>query len=269
MYDLVYKVAPSIFLFAQPSQFERDLQESFKNNFSSAFLNRSHTQTVPKNIETKITGYTEDADDIILASFLSIYNSMAYPDAYKRISDMASDDKEKIYKDLFKHIEFFDAPPREFELVDITFQAMISASGFAQLKRHRMATLLAGDYDIDLGNTIPESIESVGLEHEFIKIIKKTNECYVGLKERYNEAADYILTNSHRRMVIHKMNLREMYHFIRLRDDEHAQWEIRKLAGEILLQVKKRLPYSTMLLCGKDSFTRLFEKIYSRATSPA
>ena len=33
MYDLVVPVAPSIFLFAEPSQFEKDLHNSFKNNF--------------------------------------------------------------------------------------------------------------------------------------------------------------------------------------------------------------------------------------------
>ncbi len=265
MYDLVYKVAPSIFLFAEPSQFEKDLQYSFKNNFSGALANRPVNLPSRKAVETRITGYTENADDIILASFLSIYNSMDYHQAFKIISAVAAAEKEKIFKDLFKNLEFFDTPPREFELVDITFQAAISASGFAQLKRHRMATLLAGEYDIDLGNTIPESIKSIGLEQEFIAIIKKTNECCRRLKERYHEAADYILTNSHRRLVIQKMNLREIYHFIRLRDDAHAQWEIRKLAGEILLHVKKLMPYSAVLLCGKDSFARLFEKIYPAA----
>ena len=41
--------------------------------------------------------------------------------------------------------------PREFEMADITFQAVVSAANFAQLKRHRLATLMAGDYAPELG----------------------------------------------------------------------------------------------------------------------
>ena len=61
-----------------------------------------------------------------------------------------------------------------------------------------------------------------------------------------------------------KMNLREVYHFIRLRSDENAQWDIRQLADQILKQLKAVMPMSTLLLCGKSDFIELFEKIYHR-----
>lgn len=269
MYDLVYPVAPSIFLFSEPSQFEKYLSGSFKHNFDTIGQSTNHSPGASKkekkqDLETKITRYTENGDDIILASFLSKYNSLDYIKAYEIIKGLYASQKETIFRDLFKNMEFFDSPPREFEMVDITFQAVGSASNFAQLKRHRLATLVSGDYDIQFGNTIPESIKINGLQDEFKKIIEKTNECYLDLKERYREAADYVLTNSHRRMLIMKMNLRELYHFIRLRDDEHAQWEIRQMAGDILQKVKQLMPYSTMLLCGKSHFADQFEKIYHK-----
>lgn len=262
MYDLVYGIAPSIILFAEPSQFEKDLHNRFKQK-----LLQGTTCVDPpgsESIGTKIIRYTENGDHIILASFLSIYNSIAYDRAYEIITAMTAAEKENLYKDLFKNMAFFDSPPREFELADITFQAVISASNFAQLKRHRMATLITGEYDPGFGNMIPETIKINGLEEEFNRIIEKTNEAYLILKERYNEAADYILTNSHRRMLLMKMNLREVYHFIRLRDDEHAQWEIREMAGEILRGVKRVMPYAAMLLCGKSNFEKEFKKIYKK-----
>lgn len=276
MYDQVYRIAPSLFLFAEPSQFEKDLHDSSKNCLikkinqkfcggpGGGFLKEPPGRQRQECSETKIIGYSENGDDIILASFLAIHNSIDYDEAYKIITGLDSCKKERIFKDLFKNMEFFDSMPREFELADITFQAVVSASNFAQLKRHRVATLISGEYDILLGNTIPESIKTKGLEGEFKEIIEKTNECYLELKEKYNEAADYILTNSHRRMVIMKMNLREVYHFIRLRDDVHAQWDIRKLAGEILQSVKEIMPCAAMLLCGKSNFAAQFEKIYHK-----
>ena len=125
-----------------------------------------------------------------------------------------------------------------------------------------MATLIAGDYNINLHNTIPESIKITGLEEEFLDIITSTNEVHLKLKEKYPPAANYLLTNSHRKKIIMKMNLRELFHFIRLRDDEHAQWDIKSLARSLLDQVKKIMPLSSLLLCGKSDFVKKYETIF-------
>jgi flavin-dependent thymidylate synthase len=259
MYEQVEKIAPSIFLFAQPSQFNRDLKDSFKDNFAG--LKPSEPVT---NRATKLVHYSENGDDIILASFLSVFNSVHFNEALEIIKNLDNTEKEKIYRDLFKHMEFFDSTPREFEMADITFEAVISASNFAQLKRHRLATLLPGDYNIKFGNVIPENIKRNGLEKEFLDIIDRTNSVYLKLKERHGDAADYILSNSHRRHIVMKMNLREVFHFIRLRSDKHTQWDIRQLADQILEQVKTVMPLSSLLLCGKSDFVELFESTYNR-----
>ncbi len=264
MFEQVEKIAPSIFLFSQPSQFSKDLTHSFKDNFINIKIDDRDIADKKIKLDPQIIHYSANGDDIILASFLSIFNSKNFDDALNIIKGMEAFEKEKIFNDLFKNMEFFDTTPREFEMVDITFQAVISASNFAQLKRHRMATLLSGDYNIKYGNTIPENIKKIGLEKEFLQIIDKTNKVYLKLKEKYGDAGDYILTNSHCRHVIMRMNLREVYHFIRLRADEHAQWDIRQLADRLLKQVNAVLPMSTLLLCGKSDFARNFETIYNK-----
>ncbi|HLP47250.1 MAG TPA: FAD-dependent thymidylate synthase [Candidatus Kapabacteria bacterium] len=259
MHEQVVQIAPSIFLFSQPSQFSQDLKHTFKDNFTSIPAG----EKLPDRA-LQLLHYTENGDDIILASFLSTFHAQDYTWSLDVIKNMGTTEKERIYKNLFKNIEFFDTMPREFEMVDIAFQAVISASNFAQLKRHRIATLLPGNYDIRFGCVIPESIKVNGLEKEFLEIIDKTNNVHLKLKEIYGDAADYILTNSHCRKVIMKMNLREVYHFIRLRDDDHAQWEIRELAHQLLQQIKPLMPLATMMLCGKSDFVNRFECIYQQ-----
>ena len=95
----------------------------------------------------------------------------------------------------------------------------------------------------------------------FREIIDQTNNAYLKIKAIHGPAADYILTNSHCRRVLMKMNLREMYHFVRLRDDEHAQWDIRHLAHQLAEKVKTLMPLSAMMLCGKSDFDRNIKKI--------
>lgn len=262
MYARVMTIAPSLILFARPSTFSGDLKVTFKDNFRDL---GNVERSCPSEINSpRVVRYSENGDDIILASFLSVFKSMNYSEALEIVKAMAYVEKERIFKDLFKNMEFFDQMPREFEMADITFQAVISATNFAQLKRHRMATLLPGAYDTGCGNLVPENIKINGLEGEFLEIVDRTNGVYFKLRERYGEAADYILTNSHCRQVTMKMNLRELFHFIRLRADEHAQWDIRQLAEKISDRVRPLMPLSTMLLCGKSDYIERFESIYNR-----
>jgi flavin-dependent thymidylate synthase len=264
MFQQVEKVAPSLILFPQPSKFEIALNDSFKTYFLENIPMDS--DSLPAGIEKEpvILQYTKNADDMILASFLARFGGRDYNKAIEAVERMKPGEKMILFKELFKHMEFFDAPPRDFELPDFTFQVVVSASNFAQLKRHRMVTLTPGDYDIGFENTIPGSIRENGLEGEFKEIIDQSNRVYIQLKEKYGQAADYILTNSHCRPVVIKMNLREFYHFVRLRSDEHTQWDIRRMSHQLIRKVKEIMPYSTMLLCGKSDFAAEFEKIYHR-----
>ncbi|MBP7461877.1 MAG: FAD-dependent thymidylate synthase, partial [Candidatus Delongbacteria bacterium] len=138
---------------------------------------------------------------------------------------------------------------------------------YAQLKRHRMSTLLKSNYHPWLGITIPSSIQEVGLGREFKQLIAQTNRVYRELKKNHGAGADYLLTNAHRRMVTLKMNLREFYHFVRLREDDHAQWDIRHLAEKLDIKVRKLMPLSGMMLCGKSNYTRRYSSIFESRLS--
>jgi len=258
MFALANNIAPSLFLFPEPSLFERDIPAFIKAHFAKHEADRA------VSVEPVIVEYTKNGDDMILAGFLAIFQALDYGQASRLIAGLQPAQKETIFKDLFNNMEFFDSPPREFELPDITFQAVISASAFAQLKRHRIATLLAGEYRLDLGYTIPRSLEQAGLSEEFSRLMEKTAGVFRTLEQRCGRGADYILTNAHRRMVLMKMNLREVYHFARLRADDHAQWEIRQLAQALVEEVKRLMPYSSLLLCGKSEFAERFDEIYHK-----
>ena len=75
---------------------------------------------------------------------------------------------------------------------------------------------------------------------------------------------DYVLTNAHRRRALLKLNLRELYHVSRLREDATAQWEIRRTAAEMSRLARRAMPLAGLLLGGKDSYPELFAKIFGR-----
>ena len=148
----------------------------------------------------------------------------------------------------------YDLPLREFENADFSFEVTVSATCFAQLKRHRMATMTCQDYDSSLGVTIPASVRAIGMEGRFMDVISRTEEVYNRIRKISPHVAPYILTNAHRKRVALKVNAREMYHISRLREDMHAQWDIRETAERMVKLGKMVMPLTLILTAGKDAF---------------
>ncbi len=127
-----------------------------------------------------------------------------------------------------------------------------------------MATLTWQRYDPSLGVTVPPSIREAGAEKEFQAVIDRTNETHARLEPAIGPAADYVLTNAHRRRSLLKVNVRELYHISRLRQDATAQWEIRDIAGDMSRLAAKVMPLACLLLGGKDAYPSIYARIFGR-----
>ncbi|MBN3039601.1 MAG: FAD-dependent thymidylate synthase, partial [Candidatus Omnitrophica bacterium] len=151
---------------------------------------------------------------------------------------------------------------REFEDVDFTYNIVLSAACFGQLKRHRMSTITSQPYNPELGVTIPESIKEIGFTKKFMDVVEQTNIFYDKLFREKPLIAPYILTNAHRRRVLFKVNAREVYHISRLRQDSHAQWDIRNISTLMSKKAKEVMPFTFALLGGKDKYMDIYQAFY-------
>ena len=68
--------------------------------------------------------------------------------------------------------------------------------------------------------------------------------------------------NAHRRRVLVTLSARELYHVSRLREDEHAQWDIQLIAAEMVRQAADVMPLTLVLACGKDAFPGRYEQVF-------
>jgi flavin-dependent thymidylate synthase len=287
LYDLASEVAPSLILFTAATEFDARTYEEIAAvaralgpetaggkdegvpGREAEVARQQKTwkgrSSRPGDVSVQLVEFTREGDERILAALLHSTSSDPYESCLARVNELGEPEKKALLKSAFRRMEFYDFPLREFEYTDLTFAATVSASCFAQLKRHRMATLTAQDYRPELGVSVPPSFAEVGAVGEFLKVAEKTNETYCRLGERVGEAAAYVLTNAHRRRILLKVNVRELYHISRLREDPSAQWEIRKLAGRMSKLAKEVMPLSTLLLGGKDKYPRLYKRLFGRA----
>lgn len=207
---------------------------------------------------------TPDPDLHILASL--IHSSSIYSYSMISIRRLVYEQPaiaRALIRDLFENLTEFDAVYREFEHVSFTFELVVSSSAFAQWKRHRMVTTTKQDYDPRLGYTYPKAIIDAGLTSMFREVYEESTKTWEALNAHVSrDAADYVLTNGHRRRILITANLRELYHIARLRIDKHAQWEIREQVNKMIEIVKEVAPLTSILACGKDQFADLRKQIY-------
>lgn len=258
LHDLAKAVAPSILLFTEPNPFDvktySDLMAA-----APAFgpADDSEAET-----DVRLVDFTPGADEKVLSALLHSVSDRSFDDCLEAVRALSGEKKKNLIKKAFRRMEFFDSVPREFEHARLTYDLVISASCFAQLKRHRMATITAQAYDPSLGVTVPPSIRAVGLEGVFMEMIERTNRVYYDLEKHAGRAAAYLLTNSHRKRVLLEVNARELYHISRLREDPTAQWDIRKITRSMTGAAKKAMPLVCLLIGGKNDFSQIYENVF-------
>lgn len=270
LYALAKEVAPSIILFTDPSPFDAgtypDLSEAAAA-WAAASKPPSRRRAPTKDVV--LAEAPAGGDSKIIAALLHSVTGWSYRDCLDRAGRATPAARRDLVRRALGRMEFYDFPPREFEHADLVYDIVLSASAFAQLKRHRMATLTWQRSDPGLGVTVPPSVREAGAEKEFLSVIARTNDTHARLEKRIGPAADYVLTNAHRRRALLKVNVRELYHISRLRQDATAQWEIREVAAKMSRLAARVMPLSCLLLGGKDAYPGIYAKVFGRAPKMA
>ncbi len=284
LYNTIVKKAPSIIQLTNPELFSQHNpgQELKDDNFK---FTKSNLENLVKktfaenqkfidsyrirlgnnfNYSDKVTLVNSNDIDLNIITAILHKNSKRDIQECYAISTLLIErgSAQAFIKEALKHISEHDKVPREFETSGLIYEVVISASGFAQLKRHRMNTLLSQNYNPDIGYTIPQSIEEVGASPDLKEVCDKSSELYKKFLSKYGRAAEYCLTNAHRRRVIVATNMRQLYHISRVREDKHAQWEIRGIANKMSKLAKNIAPATTILLGGKHEFNEIRGRLY-------
>lgn len=252
IFEAVSPHAPSVIKYVKGTDYDTKTKDMIKESFTNYIQKKDDKGT--KHIPLKLVDYTKEGDVRLAAALIFPRTDLDYAAVLDSIKGMAKDKVEEIVKSSFKYMESYDRALREFEMTNLTFEAVISSSCFAQLKRHRMATIVRQEYNPGLGVEVPETIVEANLKDDFLRAAEGAEKVYDKIMEVSPHAAPYILTNAHRLRALISLNLRELYHIARIRIDKTAQWDIRNLSAEMVRMAGEVFPIGTALACSKDTF---------------
>ncbi|MBM4395219.1 MAG: FAD-dependent thymidylate synthase [Deltaproteobacteria bacterium] len=195
-----------------------------------------------------------DGDTAVLAALVQPALGCGHAEAAARVAALDEPARARLYAAAVARLGPHDPLPRELEHAAMTFEVAVSAASFGQLKRHRMASPSPMPYDPGLDLTVPPTIAAAGLEPALREAAAEAGKLWERLGGRGAAAAPYALLNAHRRRVLLTINLRELHHVSRLREDVHAQWDIRALVGSMVRLARGAFPVCSAALGGKDAF---------------
>lgn len=271
LYEVAVGIAPSLIRYIEPTDHDRLTRGELREKagvLKAKLVNcdgKGETSFPFGDKDVVLVHTTADADSRVVAALLHSASDLSMGQCAELVKQMTGGEKEDVIKTACRHVRSYDAVLREFENVDLHFELTVSATCFAQLKRHRMVAIACQDYNPSLGATIPPAIREAGMEEDFGRIMSRTEETYFKIKKAAPAAADYVLTNAHRRRVSLKVNARELYHIARIRADQFAQWDIRQTAKKMTELGRKVMPLTLMLASGKDDFNRLYDQVFKLA----
>jgi flavin-dependent thymidylate synthase len=252
LHQLCRGVAPSLVRYTDPTPYRQETSGALKTMIAQmpAPSNGAGADTHTVNI----IDCSHCGEDVLLAALVHGHSRHSWAQARQLVGGLNEQERLNLARESVKRATVHESLLRQFEIPTFTFELTLSASCFAQLKRHRLATLLCQDYDPALQVTIPPSLALVDQVDELNAVCRAAELLFEKMKKQTPAAAAYALTNAHRRRVIFKANVRELCHFSRLRLDAHAQWDIRNLAEEMIAKARDRMPVAMMLAAGKDRF---------------
>jgi len=267
LHEAVQKVAPSLILFTQACEYDQRTYDDLAllrtvRADASVAMPGSCARRKLANGAVQLVASDADSDRRLVAGLLHTTTQRSYAECYDDAQGMSQATRRKLVLTSMSRMELYDAALREFEHVGCTFELEVSAACFGQLKRHRMMTLTRQPYLPSLGITVPPAVASAGLTERVEAVARRSEALYEALLRVAPDAAPYALMNAHRRRVLVTLSARELYHVSRLREDQHAQWDIQMIAAEMVRQAADVMPLTLILACGKDAFPKRYEELF-------
>jgi flavin-dependent thymidylate synthase len=263
LYGAAHRVAPSLVRYTEPTPYDLDTRGALRREAQRILAKAAPGSPAGAGALVRLVAATPAADEKIAAALLQGVTSLPLSECLRVAAAMDAPAREGLFKTALRQMKVYDVAPREFEHAQMTFELTISATCFAQVKRHRMAAITTQPYDPALGVTVPPSVAAIGMEGPFRELCGRMEALWEKIRQQAPDAAAYILTNAHRRRVLMTVSARELYHLARVRADRHAQWDIRETAERMTAQGREVMPLALILATGKDGFDALYGKVFS------
>lgn len=240
----VLKIIPTLVKYTEPNLYLMETNRLMKGFLAKEIGIDVEAEEIKHENENKakLVSYDKDAENKIIASIIYKYSHKNYEKIYEKVKGMSDADKEKIFDEFLKRMGKHDPPMRELEHVYYTFDILLDYGAYRDIQRHRICTQTTQDLNPKNGYAIPKEIEEIGYGNRFKEAMKLAGKTFEKIASYFPKEAQYVLPLAFRTRTLFTMNLREIYHFVKLRSSKEGHIAYRKIAWDIYNEIKRVHP---------------------------
>ncbi len=232
--EAAIKVTPTLIKYVKPNPYLKCAAEKISKHESIT------PKENPGKNQVELVEFDKDAEEKVIAGILYRCSSAPYNEIKDAVKKMTGIEKEKVIDDALSGMEKFDWPIRELEHTFYTFDILMDYGAFRDIQRHRMVTQTNQAVTVLHGYSVPEEVVEAGLKDTYEECMKKAEKAFDTLKKEFPDEAAYIVPMAYRKRTLFKCNLRELYHFIKLRSGKMGHISYRRIAQQMYELVKEK-----------------------------
>ena len=190
----------------------------------------------------RLVEHDDDGERSVLASLLFRAGGSSYESARRVVNDWSDESVGAALEAAVRSVGDHEAPVRELEMTDYTFEITCDFGAYRDVQRHRMATQTRQPLGCELGYEIPDDAREAGVADRMEQGLRRAGDAWRQLVETDRNAAQYVVPLAYRVRFLMKMNLREAYVFCRLRSRVQGHDAYRRIAWAIRDEIERVHP---------------------------
>lgn len=219
--------------------------EEIRNELSRPSVSNYSNSPFP----CSLLAYDSEGEQKILASVLYRFGQLSYEDCLNKVTKMTLNEKNNLAENLFRNMTDFDVPLRELEYTSYLFEAVMDQGAYFEFKRHRMMSQTTQSLSTNLGFATPRGFLNAGIGNLYKQAMIRIAKTYQHIASWDPSVASYVVPNGYYRRVLFSLNLREAFHFLRLRCNPGAHFSIRLVGRRIYEKINSVHPILSKFIC--------------------
>ena len=184
-----------------------------------------------------------EAERKLAAALLYRNSRESYSTLAQRVERMSDEKMADVIDRCTEYLGDHDAPLRELEHINYMFEFTLDYGAYREFKRHRLQTSSDQRPGMEAGFSIPPLVREAGAAGEFLTAVWKAEKTHWELDRMgFPHLAPYLLTHAHHRRALTSLNLRQLYHLLKLRTSPQAHEAIRGPMQQALQQLREVHP---------------------------
>jgi hypothetical protein len=202
---------------------------------------------------TQLLHWDRELDDRLLASLLYEHSQQPFAALQNRVRSLPDGDRQRLMGNLMSARGPHDAWPQALEgAAPFEFETVLDFGAYRDIGRHRKGFQQQQQLTTVHGFAVPPLLHEAGLAADYLAVMEQTAERQQRIAKRFPHAAAYVTPFGFLQRVRIVFDPRQVAYFIELRSGPEGHFSYRKVALDMLAQVRRVSPLFAQWIRAKE-----------------